>query len=212
MLHHLDDQLCIGLNRCKSIFKDDKKGIDPSAVTETELNNAIKNVSDENGKSGVDLVKAKIEKQINSDFKNIKMLTRNGEDCTTEYSAGFNASMYFDFVSNDVDRKQLLIADQPEDDISQSNISDETVPDFKKLSGRRQVILVTHNPQFVVNLDADNVIYLKKTKDGISFQNGALEYKDDGFDVLSLVEKSLDGGEESIKKRWRRYDKSNKNS
>ena len=196
----------------KSIFKDDKKGIDPSAVTETELNNAIKNVSDENGKSGVDLVKAKIEKQINSDFKNIKMLTRNGEDCTTEYSAGFNASMYFDFVSNDVDRKQLLIADQPEDDISQSNISDETVPDFKKLSGRRQVILVTHNPQFVVNLDADNVIYLKKTKDGISFQNGALEYKDDGFDVLSLVEKSLDGGEESIKKRWRRYDKSNKNS
>lgn len=193
----------------RSIFKDDKKDIEPSAVTETELNNAIKDVSDENGKSGVDLVKAKIEKQIDSDFKNIKMLIKNGEDCTTEYSAGFNSSMYFNFVSNDLNRRQILIADQPEDDISQSNISDETVPDFKRLSGRRQVILVTHNPQFVVNLDADNVIYLKKTKDGISFQNGALEYKDNVFDVLSLVEKSLDGGEESIKKRWRRYDKNN---
>lgn len=195
----------------KSIFKDESKDINPIDVSESELNFAIKNVSNEDGKSGVELIKAKINKQIENDFLPKKMLIRNGEDCTSEYSAGFNSSMYFNFVSNDVGRKHILVVDQPEDDISQSNISDETIPDFKKLSGRRQVIIVTHNPQFVVNLDADNVIYLKKTKNGISVQNGALEYKDDEFDVLLLVEKSLDGGEESIKKRWRRYEKSNKN-
>lgn len=196
----------------KGIFKDESKDINPIDVSESELNFAIKNVSNEDGKSGVELIKAKINKQIENDFLPKKMLIRNGEDCTTEYSAGFNSSMYFNFVGNDVGRKHILIVDQPEDDISQSNISDETIPDFKKLLGRRQVIIVTHNPQFVVNLDADNVIYLKKTKNGISVQNGALEYKDDEFDVLSLVEKSLDGGEESIKKRWRRYEKSNKNN
>ena len=93
--------------------------------------------------------------------------------------------------------------------ISQAKISKTTIPDFKRVSGSRQVILVTHNPQFVVNLDADNVIYISKSSNGkrLSIQSGALEYKDETVDILNIVENNLDGGEESLKKRWRRYEK-----
>lgn len=197
----------------KSVFKEDKKDSDILDLSEDELTSIIKNANDEKGKSGLDLLKAKIEAQIDDDFESKKMLTKNGEDCTSEYSAGFNSSMFFSFVGNDFDKKTIFIVDQPEDDISQNGISSETIPDFKKLSGRRQVIIITHNPQFVVNLDADNVIHISKDKDGIHFQNGALEYKDEAFDVLSTIENNLDGGEDSIKKRWRRYEKTdNKNN
>ena len=192
-----------------SVVCDDKKDIDLFSLSEEEFNSAIKYVSEEKGKSGLELLKTKIENQIDEDFSPKKMIIKNGDDCTNEYSAGFNASLYFELIGNDIYRKQILIVDQPEDDISQVNIATETIPDFKKLSGRRQVIIVTHNPQFVVNLDADNVIYLSKNNNGIEIKNGALEYRDDSFDVLSLVENSLDGGEESIKKRWRRYEKNN---
>ena len=190
----------------KSVFREDKKDLDVLSLTENDLTTMIKNASDEKGKSGLDLLKAKIDAQIEDDFTPRKMLTKNGEDCTAEYSAGFNASMFFSFIGNDFDQKSIFIVDQPEDDISQNSISSETMPDFKKLCGRRQVIIITHNPQFVVNLDADNVIYISKSKDGIHFQSGALEYKDETFDVLSTIENNLDGGEDSIKKRWRRYE------
>ncbi|MDD2478198.1 MAG: hypothetical protein PHW45_04460, partial [Candidatus ainarchaeum sp.] len=65
----------------------------------------------------------------------------------------------------------------------------------------------THNPQFVVNLDADNVLYFSDHADGFVIQSGALEYKDSSYDILKIVSDNLDGGIDSLKKRWKRYEK-----
>ena len=76
----------------------------------------------------------------------------------------------------------------------------------------RQVLLITHNPQFVVNLDVDNVICITKTDDKkIKIISGALEYKDSNTDIIQSVAEILEGGIDSIKKRWKRYDKQNNN-
>ena len=75
------------------------------------------------------------------------------------------------------------------------------------MAKNRQIILVTHNPQFVVNLDADNIIFIKKANKNIEIINGALEYKDKDVDILKIVSDNLDGGIDSIKKRWKRYEK-----
>ena len=40
----------------------------------------------------------------------------------------------------------------------------------------RQVIIVTHNPQFIVNLDIDNLIFIHKENGKLQIQSGALEY------------------------------------
>ena len=67
--------------------------------------------------------------------------------------------------------------------------------------------MVTHNPQFIVNLDVDNLIYLSMKDGKLCAQFGALEYHDSDTDILRIVADNIDGGLESIQKRWKRYDK-----
>ena len=80
------------------------------------------------------------------------------------------------------------------------------------MSKTRQIVLVTHNPQFVVNLDADNVIVLTRDeKKQLKISSGALEYEDSATNIIQSVADTLDGGIESIRKRWKRYAKNNNN-
>lgn len=37
--------------------------------------------------------------------------------------------------------------------------------------------------------------------------SGALEYADDTYNILDIVAKNIDGGLDSIQKRWKRYEK-----
>ncbi|MEI3527363.1 MAG: hypothetical protein V8R15_04875 [Bacilli bacterium] len=76
----------------------------------------------------------------------------------------------------------------------------------------RQILLITHNPQFVVNLDVDNIICITKNDEKeIKIISGALEYKDQEVDIIKTVAETLEGGIESIKKRWKRYEKNSDN-
>lgn len=75
------------------------------------------------------------------------------------------------------------------------------------MSRKRQVIMVTHNPQFIVNLDVDNVIFLSKDADHFNVQSGALEYEDEKYGILDIVAQNIDGGLDTIRKRMKRYDK-----
>ena len=184
---------------------------DTSVIKEKELTDKIKDANQENGKSGLALLKAKVTKQIQADFQTEEQICKNGSDCTQDYSSGFNASEYFHILSSD-DNGKIYIVDQPEDDVSQPGIAHEVVPDLRRMRKKHQIILVTHNPQFVMNLDADNVIFLSKKDQHFLIQSGALEYEDKDYDILKIIEDNLDGGEESIKKRWKRYDKNNQNS
>ena len=71
----------------------------------------------------------------------------------------------------------------------------------------RQIIMVTHNPQFIVNLDVDNLIFLSKRNSTLEVQSGALEFVCEEYSILEIVAQNIDGGLESIKKRWKRYEK-----
>jgi energy-coupling factor transporter ATP-binding protein EcfA2 len=55
------------------------------------------------------------------------------------------------------DRRPLLI-DQPEENLDPKSVFDDLVPHFRQARLRRQVIIVTHNANLVVNTDADQVI------------------------------------------------------
>ena len=190
------------------VRKDSVDLFDTKTITESFLTSIIVDASIENGQKGLELFKTKVNNLIDLDFKNVNAITENGK-FTETYSAGFNSKEYFYLIGNDLNRKEIYLIDQPEDDVSQISIADDIVPIFRSIRNRRQVILITHNPQFVVNADADNVIYFFKNENGlIDVVNGALEFSDGNIDILSIVEKALDGGEESIKKRWKRYEKS----
>lgn len=73
------------------------------------------------------------------------------------------------------------------------------------------MLLITHNPQFIVNLDVDNVIFIKKDEENeeISIESGALEYKDDKIDMLQIIADNIEGGIDSLKERYKKYEKNN---
>ena len=132
-------------------------------------------------------------------------------DVTKELSNGANAQIYFDLLANDTKKPGIYIIDQPEDDVSQPSIKKKLLANFKTLSNNRQILLITHNPQFIVNLDVDNIIFLKKDDNTgkISVENGALEYKDDKTDILKIVADNIEGGIDSLKERYKKYEKNN---
>ena len=109
----------------------------------------------------------------------------------------------------DIDFEQgtLYIIDQPEDHISQRAIKEKVLDQFRRMGSQRQVIMVTHNPQFIVNLDVDNVIYLSKDKGKFMIQSGALEYENDDYSILKIVADNIEGGLQTIQGRLKRYEK-----
>lgn len=157
----------------------------------------------------LDNLKNEINATINESFKIINAINDvKDKDVTSELSAGFNSRIYFDLISYQTDDDRMYIIDQPEDDVSQTAIKTNILEDFYDMSKNRQIILITHNPQFIVNLDVDNVIFIGKNEEEQLFiQNGALEYFDDDYDILEIVADNIEGGIESINERWKRYDK-----
>ena len=199
-----DEYIKSVLNR---VFKDNSK-IDIERITENELKSMIRSYGDSNV-APLDVLKIKIDNIIDDDLEPLPSITLHGNNVYSKLSSGMNSSIYFDILSTD-QREGIYIVDQPEDDISQNSIKSNVLNNFKTMSYGRQIIMITHNPQFVVNLDADNVIcIIKDENDDICVKSGALEYVDkaDNVDILDTVAKSLDGGIESIQKRWKRYEK-----
>lgn len=154
----------------------------------------------------LEALKSKISTRIDSDFKPIKAITEDGKDVYTDLSAGFNSRIYFKLLSGEEKNKGIYIIDQPEDHISQKAIKEDVLEQFRNMAKRRQIIMVTHNPQFIVNLDVDNVIFLSKEKD-VVVQSGALEYEDDKYSILKIVADNIDGGIYTIQQRVKRYEK-----
>lgn len=154
-------------------------------------------------------LKNELDKEIDNYFSIDKAINdASDKDVTKELSSGFNSKIYFDLISNQTDDNRIYIIDQPEDDVSQPSIKKNILGDFYDMSKNRQVIIITHNPQFIVNLDVDNVIFIGKDEnDKIYIQNGALEYCDKNYDILKIVADNIEGGIDSINERWKRYDK-----
>lgn len=152
------------------------------------------------------LIKA-IDDQLDTDFDNKFTITQAGTDRTQELSSGFNSKMYFDILSYETSHVGTYIIDQPEDNISQKSIHEYLLDRFKVMGENRQVIIVTHNPQFIVNLDVDNVIFIGREDDKLIVQSGALEYKDDNYSILDIISNHIEGGLDTLRRRWKRYEK-----
>lgn len=114
---------------------------------------------------------------------------------------------YYKFIVQDDCGCDVMIIDQPEDNISNNNISKKLIGYFNDIRDRKQIIFVTHNPLLVVNLDVDNVIFVKNNGGVLTIDNGCLEYEDEQTNVLDIVANNMDGGKETIEKRLKVYGK-----
>lgn len=169
--------------------------------TKEDFKNAILGCSDIN----------KINEIWNSNFEKFLVWAKKQKSYIKEETSndsvgstlGELSLAYYKFQTYDSKEWDVLMIDQPEDNISNNRIASKLLQYFNKVRDNKQLILVTHNPLLVINLDADNVIHLKKMNDTITVTSGCLEDEDNN--VLSLVAETLDGGKEMIKKRLRVY-------
>lgn len=97
-----------------------------------------------------------------------------------------------------------LIIDQPEDDLDTRLISSFVVPGFKALKQKRQLLLVTHNPNIAVNANSDSIVYMNFNSGQIVVEgNDALQNKDIRLAVCNVME----GGKDALYKRYYRISK-----
>ncbi len=106
----------------------------------------------------------------------------------------------------DLDDERPLLIDQPEENLDPKSIFVELVDRFRSAKQRRQIIIVTHNANLIVNADADQVIvatcgpHRPGQLPEISYICGGLEDPDIRANVCDILE----GGEDAFKERARR--------
>jgi ABC-type lipoprotein export system ATPase subunit len=78
-----------------------------------------------------------------------------------------------------IDRRDIpLIIDQPEDNLDNQTVYDMLVDCLREARKRRQVIIVTHNPNLAVVCDADQIIHSHMDKQGrnkVTYTPGSIE-------------------------------------
>ena len=116
-----------------------------------------------------------------------------------EGSPGQRTAALLAFLLSDGD--EPIILDQPEDDLDNQLIYDLIVTQLRQIKQRRQVIVVTHNANIVVNGDAELVIALA-ARGGESRKqcDGGLQDQD----VRSTICDIMEGGREAFDRRYRR--------
>lgn len=91
-----------------------------------------------------------------------------------------------------IDRSEIpLIIDQPEENLDNQTVYDILVPSIKEAKNRRQIIIVTHNPNLAVVCDADQIIHAgmdKESGNRITYTCGALEAPAMNKKVIDVLE------------------------
>lgn len=90
----------------------------------------------------------------------------------------------------DKDDKPLVI-DQPEDNLDNQSVSEILVPYIREAKKRRQIIMVTHNPNLAVVADADQIIKMNINKEReylVSHISGAIENPKLNKAVVDILE------------------------
>ena len=125
----------------------------------------------------------------------------NGRDWTPiqQGSQGQRASALLAFLLSFGDGP--LVLDQPEDDLDNKLISELVVAQIRANKMRRQLLIVTHNPNVVVNGDAELVTVMDYGNGQCYVRGyGALQENEIQEQVCAVME----GGREALARRWAR--------
>lgn len=155
---------------------------------------------------GAKLVKAKAEefkKLVLDHLPNLLVFqVQNSFDITyhgkplKSHSLGQRASAMMLFLLSQED-SDLLLVDQPEDDLDSQTIYEEVVKLVRNLKPKRQFIFVTHNPNFPVLGDTEVVAACSSVEEVVSVTSGSIDTKESQSRIVKIME----GGSEAFARR-----------
>ena len=170
-------------------------------------------------KNKLDHIEKVFSKQFYNEFYEIKYQNDN----FSEMSPGKKSFVILKLILDFSMRKAPVLIDQPEDNLDNKTIYNDLTKYLRQTKQRRQIILVSHNPNAVVGADCENIIIAnqhseqEKNRNSIRFDytNGALEnntvnseYNDfilENYSIREHVCKILEGGEEAFLEREQKY-------
>ena len=88
----------------------------------------------------------------------------------------------------------LLIIDQPKDNLDNRNAATILVPFIKAAKKKRQVVMVTHNPNLAVVSDTEQVIYVGLDKENsyrFHTKSGSIENKIINERIVNVLEGAM---------------------
>jgi len=138
-----------------------------------------------------DLLTFKVENKI--------IIQYNGKSLD-KHSLGQRASALILFLlaqkENDV-----LIIDQPEDDLDNQTIYDEVIKELKKIKGNMQFIFATHNANIPVLGDSEKVVSCSYDERKITVHSGTI----DNHQTQRFIVDIMEGGDEAFNRRKNIY-------
>lgn len=151
-----------------------------------------------------DAIYAKVAAKIEDNYRD--MITENTSDkinityhgkLLSRHSLGQRASALILFILTQHD-SDIIIVDQPEDDLDNQVIYEELIQTIKKQKKDMQFIFATHNANIPVLGDAERVVTAQHNEDeSIGLKCGTIDSVETHGDIVSIME----GGTEAFKKR-----------
>lgn len=115
------------------------------------------------------------------------------------------------YLEAESDDNRPLVIDQPDDNLDNMSVYPSLTEYFRARKNTRQVIIITHNPNLVVNTDAEQVFVANfdgSRTPKIIYRSGPLEDSNPTGQVQGIREevcKILEGGTEAFQRREQRY-------
>lgn len=189
----------------ESVNKTMIKGFDKKKID--EIFKVYATTQDLNGKTKDSISFMELERKI-SEFEELKsnkvqrIIYKSGDEFVDLHntSPGTQTNAVMEFILH-CDSTVPLFIDQPEDNIDNEARYAQLTRWIRTQKYKRQIILVTHDANIVINGDAECVIIANHTSDKFSYEYGALEYGD----ILDKAAVILDGGKTAIHRRIDKY-------
>jgi len=151
--------------------------------------NEIKNVSDQ-VKNTLELYNYLFSLSFLELNYQLKQGTKNIEQLSPGERGALLLVFYLLLDKNDIP----LIIDQPEDNLDNNSVATVLVPFIREAKKKRQIIMVTHNPNLAVVSDAEQIIYVnldKKDNNRFSIISGSIENKKINTKIVEVLEGAM---------------------
>ena len=127
------------------------------------------------------------------------LITYRGKELQ-HHSLGQRASALILFVLSQKDT-DLVIIDQPEDDLDNQTIYEDVIKLVRKMKSNTQFIFATHNANFPVLGDSEQILSCQYFDDTITFNSGSIDNPKLQKEIVDIME----GGEEAFNRRKEIY-------
>lgn len=194
-----------GIDRLNNIKNNHELGIEEGVID--FLNEILENLRFDK-REDFDGEKRDIEKQLkkgysifdlysflfNLDYMEPEYRLKLGEKNLSELSPGERGALLLIFYLT-LDQSDIpLVIDQPEENLDNQSVFKIVVQFIKNAKNKRQIIIVTHNPNLAVACNAEQIVYVKINKqnaNAVEFISGSLEARAINDAVIDILEGTI---------------------